>query len=286
MKKIVNQGSRLDKRRETAFARKQRISTEKLNRLLDEFSAAYRTNGDCMEALRLAGTDFDRIADARPWWLAIWMLERGAELNAHRLHLMAGVAYSTAWNIMRKVHSFMQGATNCRQADSLRPSGGRVTTAPGPTGRKPNAVPTEPVSVGIEPVPVGIEPVPVGIEPVPVGIETVPISFEPVPTSAASDTDRFADLTIGAPCRAIWDLLAEGPVSTDRLFAETCLSAGELCAALTYLELDGLIFEASGGFFHRASPRASSDSNLGNNRLSPLANCLVCGLARCKGHYR
>lgn len=112
MKKIVNQGSCSDKRRETAFARKQRISTEKLNRLFAEFSNAYQTEGDCIEALRLAGADFDRVAEARPWLLAIWMLERGAELNAHRLHLMAGVAYSTAWNIMKKVQSFMQGATN------------------------------------------------------------------------------------------------------------------------------------------------------------------------------
>lgn len=270
MKKIVNQGSRSDRRRETAFARKQRVSIEKLNRLLGEFSATYQTEGDCMEALRLAGTAFDRIAEARPWLLAIWMLERGAEINAHRLHLIAGVAYSTAWNIMKKARSFMLDTTKCIQIDCLRRSEGRVSAAPGRTSTEPN---------------------PETIETVPIGTEIVPIGSEAVPIGIVSDTDRFADLTVGAPCRTIWDLLADGPVSTDRLFAETRLSAGELGAALTYLELDGLIFAASGGYYHRTSPRASCDSNRGDNhrlesQTSVLANCLVCGLARCKGHYR
>ena len=283
MNKIVNQGSRSDKRRETVFARNQRVSIEKLNGLLGEFSATYQTEGDCMEALRLVGAPFDRIAEARPWLLAIWMLERGAEINAHRLHLMAGVAYSTAWNIMRKARSFMLDTTKCIQTDCLRLSEGRVSAAPGRTSTKPDPETIETVSMGAEAVPMGAEVVPMGAEVVSIGAEAFPIG-------AVSSTDRFADLTVGAPCRAIWDLLADGPVSSDRLLAETGLSAGELVAALTYLELDGLIFAASGGYFHRTSPKASCDVNRGVNRgvnhTSVLANCLVCGLARCKGHYR
>lgn len=115
---------------------------KQIARLWREFNRQFKTEKDCMEAIykilknekalscknceskdwqraygeRLrncsscgrevsitAGTFFDGIRQARPWMAAIWFMEQGIILSAHRFHKLLEIAYSTAWMIQRKL---------------------------------------------------------------------------------------------------------------------------------------------------------------------------------------
>lgn len=123
---------------------KQESAARHRQKLMDEFNSKYKSEEACMKALLAeiavsecyrcgsthlvysstrrnarcadckmklsftAGTFFDGITRARPWLAAIWLLERGADLNANQLHLMVDVAYSTAWVILKKIFFVVQ----------------------------------------------------------------------------------------------------------------------------------------------------------------------------------
>ncbi len=55
-----------------------------------------------------AGTFFNRVRLIRPWFAAIWLLERGVSLNASRLHKLVGVAYSSALSMLKKLAMIIQ----------------------------------------------------------------------------------------------------------------------------------------------------------------------------------
>lgn len=50
-----------------------------------------------------SGTFFHGIRRPSAWLGAIWLLERGAGISSYEFHKLAGVAYSTAWCIFRKL---------------------------------------------------------------------------------------------------------------------------------------------------------------------------------------
>src|SRR5579885_2883303 len=55
-----------------------------------------------------AGTFFDHIRLPRPWLAAIWFMERGVTMSSCQFHKLTGVAYSTAWNIFKKVTTVIE----------------------------------------------------------------------------------------------------------------------------------------------------------------------------------
>ncbi len=55
-----------------------------------------------------AGTFFHHIRLPRAWLAAIWFMERGVTMSSCQFHKLAGVAYSTAWNIFKKVTTVIE----------------------------------------------------------------------------------------------------------------------------------------------------------------------------------
>src|SRR5262245_17779019 len=50
-----------------------------------------------------SGTFFQHVRIVRPWFAAIWLMERGVIISSSRFHRLVGIAYSTAWNIFKKL---------------------------------------------------------------------------------------------------------------------------------------------------------------------------------------
>jgi len=55
-----------------------------------------------------AGTFFERMRLARPWLAAIWLMEHGVSLSSSKFQKLVGIAYSSAWNIFKKLTSVIQ----------------------------------------------------------------------------------------------------------------------------------------------------------------------------------
>ena len=55
-----------------------------------------------------AGTFFSHIKKARPWLAAIWLMDRKMQVNPSQFCKLAQIAYSTAWEIFRKLAMAMQ----------------------------------------------------------------------------------------------------------------------------------------------------------------------------------
>ncbi|MBY0357560.1 MAG: hypothetical protein K2W82_06115 [Candidatus Obscuribacterales bacterium] len=123
------------------------VTDEILNVLLRQFNAKFPTEKDCLEELYrrakvenvfccrycknkkiekkygdrvgkcprcyqrtwfTGGTFFNRIRTARPWLLAIWLMERGVVISSSRFHKFAGIAQSSALNIFKKIMMVVQ----------------------------------------------------------------------------------------------------------------------------------------------------------------------------------
>ncbi len=64
---------------------------------------------NCMtESWFTAGTFFHGIRLARPWVAAIWLIEHGVGVSASKFHKLLGIAYSSAWSILRKLAMVVQ----------------------------------------------------------------------------------------------------------------------------------------------------------------------------------
>ncbi len=63
----------------------------------------------CGEATWLtAGTFFHHIRLPQAWLAAIWLMERGVSISSCQFHKLAGIAYSTAWNIFKKLSTVIE----------------------------------------------------------------------------------------------------------------------------------------------------------------------------------
>ncbi len=64
----------------------------------------------CTETTSLtAGTFFSYVKRPRAWWAAIWLREHGVKLNASQFERLLDIAYSSAWNILRKLDMVIAG---------------------------------------------------------------------------------------------------------------------------------------------------------------------------------
>ena len=68
-----------------------------------------------------AGSFFNRIRVPKAWLGAIWFMEQGIVLSSSRFHSLAGIAQSSALNILRKLRVVIQN--NLSDVSSQMPSG-------------------------------------------------------------------------------------------------------------------------------------------------------------------
>lgn len=178
---------------------------------------------ECGVAFSLtAGTFFHGIANARPWWAAIWLLGRGADLNPHQLHLMVGVAYSTASILMKKIwfaiHQVMMESPGIQQENSASfMEIFRRRSLESPSRQAPR------------------------------GEEEAAQAADPNPNSSPCDVAFNLD----EPQRRLLRLLSDVAQGSERLSDQAGLSIGDTAANLTILELEGLASRISADGFAR-----------------------------------
>lgn len=76
-----------------------------------QWGARFGRCGGCGRNVHFtAGTFFDGIKLVRPWLASIWLIEHGMVISANRLHELVDVAYSSAWEMLRKISLVLHAA--------------------------------------------------------------------------------------------------------------------------------------------------------------------------------
>lgn len=175
-----------------------------------------------------AGSFFHRKKLLRPWLAAIWMMEHGVFINASQLKQLLGIAYSSAHYILRSLACVVEEQSSTTY--ELVPSALFLDTF----SRRSTETPAR----------------------------EHPRAEEKVlqeQQEAEEDSDDSQMDVSGLPedQREIYMHLAQGPRSVDYLCSRTGLNTGPAVAALTMLELDGLIQRSSGAYYKRVELAAS-----------------------------
>lgn len=170
-----------------------------------------------------AGTFFERIRSVRPWLLAMWILERGGALSAAVLKRLSGMAYSSAYVLLKKLSmvasSSMAGKSIFVSSSRFRAVFARRSRET-PARRHPIAEQEE-------------------IE----GRQEQDVSQE-----EERSPDSRVSVIFGNEMM-ICGLLKGGPMNFDSLAMKSGLDAGKLSASLAMLELDGVVRRISGDVF-------------------------------------
>jgi DprA winged helix domain len=244
-------------------------------KLMDEFNSKYKSEDACMRALlaeiavsecyrcgseRLiysssrrnarcadckmklsftAGTFFDGITRARPWLAAIWLLERGADINAHQLHLMVDVAYSTAWVILKKIFFVVQVHMDGEREKILERSRLFAKIFCKRSTRTPVCQHPRLEQDAIE------------NQETPDSAPPPQDSFDETEQDSGPSGEEQVDLT--GDQKKVFDLLSDEPIKFDSLCARTGFSASHLITLLTMLEILGCAVRCAGDSFARTS---------------------------------
>jgi hypothetical protein len=175
-----------------------------------------------------AGTFFHRIRLFRPWLAAIWMLENGVVMSASRFHKLVGIAYSSAFNILKKLATVIQ---NCSD----------------------DAVPVASSALFREIVCRRSRQTPRGEHP---RTEEETLEESVNHNQPQQGIDSIESLNLSAAERQIYELLSEEPLRSDLLGLRTGLSTGQISAALIMLEIKGLASYSFGHGYSRSDPQA------------------------------
>lgn len=201
-----------------------------------------RTYGDracaCKECGRVfsvtAGTFFNRIRSARPWLLALFLLQEKIEFNAAELQRFTGIAYSTAFSIMKKfaevIIGLFTGEELVSDLEFKKAVGKRSNRSP--VLVKPSKEFEEQYVLGS-------------------GLECTILEEE--------DIKRELDLLdkLGDNEKEVLCNLSEQAVSLDKLSRGVKQTISELCATLVMLELKGQVISLPGNLFKRVRRGAS-----------------------------
>jgi hypothetical protein len=219
-----------------------------------------------------AGTFFHRIRRARPWLAAIFLIEHGVAFNSFQFHRLLGIAYSSALSILKKVSVVIQSAM--RDDDFIRlPSAlflplftkrSRKT----PANKKPLAEE----------------------EAMHVASADDDISGERELSLASIDAgSHFRDgqvkdsvrlrndfreatehLILDPSEKAIYECLSLKPTHCDLICERVQMSIGQVSAALTLLELSGIVWRLPGDHYVRCEPAKAHEST--QKSLEGLSN--------------
>ncbi len=253
-----------------------------------------------------AGTFFDHIRLPRPWLAAIWFMERGVTMSSCQFHKLTGVAYSTAWNIFKKVttviESEMVGDAQvvpsalfspviCRRSRETPAGSHPLAELEDVEQRAPSYRQT-----GSASLPAPASKLPVSSD---FGLRTEGNANswleEPEGASAAGEHAQPMDcLQISPQEQKIYDLLAGQEHHFDILCARTGLPASEVSSLLTFLELAGHVRRLPGERYVRTvddQSRQLRDDRLHTNRIragiTAEAEMLVERvITYVRGHYQ
>lgn len=197
---------------------------------------------DCQSQVWITGQCVLRSVRNLSLWLgAIWMIERGITFNAFDLHRVATVAYSTAWNVFRKLSLVIEREL---PADSLMASSAvlaafvckRSRETPArfhPRAEEDNENLQRDTEVNFADLTTSTSDY----------CQSDEQSSGPMDIASCS---QFVSSASADHAATILKLLAEGPMHFDQLCELMQITAGQLSVALSILEIDGKI-EAIGG---------------------------------------
>ncbi|MBY0357933.1 MAG: hypothetical protein K2W82_08015 [Candidatus Obscuribacterales bacterium] len=184
-----------------------------------------------------SGTFFNRIKLAKPWLIAIWLLEHQIVVSSSRLHKIAGIAQSSALSILKKlttvIQSHMEEDTLIASAafSSIFCKRSRETPARSHPQAEEDDENKEAEGEGSVGKGKGKE----------------------EEEDADDENDKVLTPQLKEEERQIFDLLSNEPISFDALCRLTQMTAGTMSAALTMLELKGAITRLPGERYIRFS---------------------------------
>ncbi|MGD9684925.1 MAG: hypothetical protein AB7W16_27475 [Candidatus Obscuribacterales bacterium] len=199
-----------------------------------------------------AGSFFHRKKLLRPWLAAIWMMEHGATINASQLKRLLNIAYSSAHFILRSLACVVEEQSGT--GSELVPSSAFLQIF----SRRSRETPAR----------------------------EHPRAEETVLQEQQDNQDDSESLQVdmtGLPDdqQKIYMHLFQGPLSVDHLCIRTGLDVGPVMAALTMLELDGLIQRSAGVCFERAE--VASSTSVISERASKVVDGTICFVQRIFG---
>jgi ribosomal protein L37AE/L43A len=213
-----------------------------------DYGARFGACRDCGAKIYFtAGTFFHNIRHPQAWLGAIWLLEHGVQFNAWQFHLVAGIAYSTAWTILKKLAVVLQSHV---EADPVCLEIASVLFAPTFCKRSLETPANEPPSA--EQNEIEKRSLDDG------GTDDVTNGSHASASTRASSTTEDRIGALPGPHAAIYAILSVSPIEFDELSRKSGTEARRLSTILTMLELDGLASSLPGNKFVRAVPVASN----------------------------
>lgn len=189
-----------------------------------------------------AGTFFERIRSSRPWLLAIRLIGEGIHFNAADLHRLAGVAPSTANQILKKIAVVIDSSVQSEAEAVAVPSALYLAvickrSLETPANEHPISEQAEMekrCSDGDE------------------GARSVAQSG----SASVAMAGIAPNSSLGGPEQALYALLSVQPIHFEDLCEQLNLSAGMVSSMLISMELEGLIEQLPGDRYIRSIPYA------------------------------
>jgi hypothetical protein len=204
----------------------------------------------------------------KPWLAIIWFFERGIVVSGWKLHELSGIAQSSAANLLRKFATVIRellsddvAAVSSALFVSVISKRSRET----PAGKHPRAEEefASTFSTGkklhsdAEKKTVSF-PHDQSQPPLPARYE----NEDGAEAHSCDEPDIVSDME-----RQVYALLTENPMHFDALSYQTELPSGSLSAALTMLELDGLIERSVGDYFSRKRRKPPNKDAIADSRV-------------------
>lgn len=176
-----------------------------------------------------AGTLFHGIRLATVWFGALYLMAKGVQFNPNQFHEVAGIAYSTAWIIVKKLTLVIE--FHFPEDYSVPSSEFSAVIC-----RRSKETPAK----------------------------KHPVSEEEADQEAAARNSEPQDdevlAALGPQAKAVYDALSPDPIHFETLAGCTGFSAAGLASALTLLELSGLILALAGGRYRRSERKKQSQT--------------------------
>jgi hypothetical protein len=193
-----------------------------------------------------ANTFFSRIRVPRAWLCAIWLLEQGIKINASRLHRIAGIAYSTAFAILKKlaivISSEMDDTISACSSSFL--AAFRKRSSKTPADSHPAAEQEQIEAASFRAAENGLE-------------------------------DQTAGCALEKDLQLVYDCLGNTPADADSLCEQLNKPVEKLAATLTLLELEGLAQRLHGNSYVRSSKAKRAISQTSDSDLLPLVATIL-----------
>jgi hypothetical protein len=206
-----------------------------------------------------AGTFFHRIRKIRPWLAAIFLLENGVTFNAFQFHKMVGVAYSTAFYILKKlamvIQNNLQDANILHVPSSLFLSVFTKRSQVTPARKKPAAEQEMVDDMSSRVGRVSGQEVAATFALDSLSTGTVGDVFSMNKSTEIANLEETPEPIIEDPVeKAIYGCLSVKPVPYDVICERVAMSAGQVSGALTLMELSGLVARLPGDHYVRSGP--------------------------------